>query len=136
MACGMLIQAVVDHAQLASRARDFAIAVARIARTLPDDLVARHAVSQLIRASASVAANYRATQLARSRKEFIARIGIVIEEADECRFWMEYLEATSSSARTDLAPLQDEGRQLLKIFVASRKTTCRNLARSDEPLAR
>jgi len=119
----------MDHAQLASRARHFAIAVARLARTLPHDLVATHAVSQLVRASASVAANYRAAQLARSRKEFIAKIGIVIEEADECRFWFDYLNATGASRHADLALLRDEGHQLLKIFVTSRKTSRQNLAR-------
>src|SRR6187399_1211322 len=105
----------MDHAQLACRARDFAIAVARLARNLADDVVTRQAVSQLVRASASVAANYRATQLARSRKEFIAKIGIVIEEADECRFWFEYLDAMKPSCRAELAPVRNEGHQLLKI---------------------
>lgn len=118
----------MTHTDLCRRTQDFALAVARLVHTA--DLVGapRHAVEQVTRASASVAANYRSAGLARSRREFISRLGVVIEEVDECSFWLEYVAALGSPATTRpaLKALLDESRQLTRIFKASRKTAARH----------
>ena len=102
----------------------YAVVVAKFAKRLEGDAAARYAAAQLIRASASVAANYRAAGVARSHKEFIAKLGVVIEEADECAFWLEYVEALTPDPGT--SALKDEGLQLARIFGASRTTARRN----------
>jgi four helix bundle protein len=63
----------------------------RFCRPFLHDLETTDAARQLTRASAAAASNYRAVCLARSRPEFVAKLGVVLEEADECHFWTEYL---------------------------------------------
>jgi len=87
---------------------------------------ARVPVGQLIRASASVAANYRASCRARSKREFIAKIGTVIEEADESLFWLEYLVATEVMAEPVVEELRSESNQLVAIFTTAQKTARAN----------
>ncbi|MCC7009668.1 MAG: four helix bundle protein [Acidobacteria bacterium] len=71
----------------------------------------------------SVAANHRAAGLARFRREFVAKLGVVIEEADECTFWLEYIQDLHTPrALPGIASLMDESRQLVRIFTASRNT--------------
>jgi four helix bundle protein len=119
----------MKHGDLSRRASLYAVNVARLAKRTDGHPVVNNAVLQLARASASVAANYRAAGLARSRREFIARLGVVIEETDECLYWLDYLTAVSAPAEVDLDSLKDEGRQLLRIFTASRNTASRNTQR-------
>ena len=116
----------MTHTDLRRRTMEYAIGVAQFAKHLEGDVAMRHAGSQLVRASASVAANYRAAGLARSRKEFIAKLGVVIEEADECVYWLEYARTLSASKRPEFTALTDESSQLLRIFRSSRNTTRRN----------
>jgi four helix bundle protein len=116
----------VKHQQLCDRTLAFALSCARLARTFMNDLTGRHAASQLVRCATSVGANYRAAGLARSRREFIAKLGVVIEEADECVFWLTCLADLFPSGLPDLAPAKDEAQHLLRIFVASRTTARRN----------
>lgn len=77
---------------------------------------------QSLRCGTSVAANYRAVCRSRSRAEFIARIGIVAEEADEAVLWLELLGETGTMKPERLHPLLDEARELTAIFSASQKT--------------
>jgi four helix bundle protein len=77
---------------------------------------------QLLRSGTSVAANYRAAGRARSRAEFVARIGVVVEEADETVFWLEMLELAGLLHSDLLHPLLTEANELLKIFSASFQT--------------
>ena len=67
------------------------------------------------------AANYRAVCRARSKAEFVAKIGVVVEEADETVFWLELLIDTGIIAQTKLSNLLTEANELLSIFAASRK---------------
>jgi four helix bundle protein len=69
-----------------------------------------------------VAANYRAVCRARSKAEFIAKIGIVVEEADETVFWIELLSETGIIAGARCGPLLKEANELLAIFASSLKT--------------
>lgn len=78
---------------------------------------------QLLRCGTSVAANYRAVCRARSKAEFIARIGIVAEEADESVLWLELLQDTSTIEKERLQEIMKEARELAAIFSASQKTS-------------
>jgi len=69
-----------------------------------------------------VAANYRATSRARSRAEFVAKLGVVVEEADESLFWLELLVESGMIAKARLNDLLAEANELVAIFVASQKT--------------
>jgi four helix bundle protein len=69
-----------------------------------------------------MAANYRAVGLARSKPEFISKLGIVVEEADETVFWLELLGESGTVPASKLRALLAEGNELVAIFLASRKT--------------
>jgi four helix bundle protein len=77
---------------------------------------------QLLRCGTSVAANYRAVCRARSRAEFIARMGIVAEEADESVLWLELLEETGILRHEQLEDILKEAKELVAIFSTSLKT--------------
>jgi len=108
--------------QLRARTKEFALAVIRLTRNLPNNPEGWVLGKQLLRSGTSVAANYRAAGRARSRAEFAARIGVVVEEADETVFWLEMLELAGLAHRDLLHPLLTEGNELLKIFSASFQT--------------
>jgi four helix bundle protein len=74
--------------ELRERTKSFALRVIRLYRALPKSTEAQVIGKQLLRCGTSVAANYRAVCRARSRPEFVARLGIVVEEADETMFWL------------------------------------------------
>ena len=80
---------------------------------------------QLLRCGTSVAANYRAACRGRSRAEFAARLGIVVEEADESILWLELLEDAGVMAHERLDALQREARELTALFTASQHTSRR-----------
>jgi len=77
---------------------------------------------QLLRSGTSVGANYRAARRARSKAEFISKLGIVEEEADESVYWLELLLDSKSADPARLAPLVNEANELTAIFSASRKS--------------
>lgn len=81
---------------------------------------------QLLRSGTSVAANYRAVCRARSKAEFIARIGVVAEEADESVLWLELIEETQILTSRQLEEISREARELAAIFSASQKTARSN----------
>lgn len=81
-----------------------------------------HIESQLIRSATSTAANYRAACLAQSKAAFVAKLSIVIEEVDESVFWLELLNEECLISEEKIKPIILEGRELTKIFIASRKT--------------
>jgi four helix bundle protein len=77
---------------------------------------------QILRSATGMAANYRAVGRARSKAEFVAKIGIVFEEADETVFWLELLAESGIVKPEKLHEMLDEANQLLSIFSASGKT--------------
>ncbi|MGH7752041.1 MAG: four helix bundle protein, partial [Gemmatimonadales bacterium] len=89
----------MDRALLKTRTRAFAILVIRFVMGLPRNRAGDVIGRQLLRAGTSVAANYRAACRARSRREFIAKLGIVEEEADESAFWLEVAAESHLAAR-------------------------------------
>lgn len=105
------------------RTRSFASRILRLADSLPQRKVSgRVLASQLARCGTSVAANYRAACKARSRAEFIAKLGIVEEEADESQFWLEMIVEHALTPSAKLDPLRQEAREITAIIAASRKS--------------
>ena len=108
--------------ELKDRTKSFALRIIRVVRSLPSGAEARIMGNQLLRAGTSVAANYRAVCRARSRAEFLSKLGLVIEEADESAFWLELLSEAGLLPAKRLRDLQSEANQLVAIFNASRTT--------------
>ena len=110
---------------LQGRSRAFALRVIRLVEALPHtrtgDIIGR----QLLRSATSVGANYRAACRARSLADFIAKLGIVEEEADECLYWLDLLGASGAIAPKHLADLQAEADALVAMTVASINTAKR-----------
>ena len=117
--------------QLKQRCKTFALRVMRLVRALPSDNVATAIGNQLVRSGTSVAANYRAACIGKSRKDFINKLRIAAEEADESALWMELIIEDSILPEKQVSPLQAEASELTAIFLSSIKT-----ARSNEDLSR
>jgi len=111
---------------LKNRTKVFAHRCIKLASELPDNKLGKHIQGQLIRCSTSVAANYRAVCVAQSKKSFIAKISIVIEEVDESNFWIEFIIDEKLIDNNRLIPLLKESAELTAIFMASRKTAGSN----------
>ena len=112
--------------ELRDRTKSFAIRIVRLFRALPKSVEAQVMGKQLLRCGTSVAANYRAVCRARSKAEFVARIGIVAEEADESVLWLELLEETQTLSSKQLEGISKEAKELAAIFSASHKTARNN----------
>ena len=105
-----------------ARTKSFALRVVKLYRSLPRSADAQVMGTQLLRCGTSVAANYRASCRARSRAEFAARIGIVVEEADESGFWLEMLAEAGIIRMALLKQLLEESKELTAIFTATQYT--------------
>jgi four helix bundle protein len=115
---GMVTQEIISR-----RCHAFAIGIIRFCRRIGGNEEGRIIRNQLMRCGTSVAANYRAVRRARSRREFIAKLGVVIEELDESLFWLELLADIEIGDLTDGASLHDDANQLLSILVVTRHRT-------------
>ena len=113
---------VVTPDELKDRTRTFAVEVIKLAKGLPTDFVTAHIARQLMRSGTSVGANYRSACRARSEADFIAKMSIVEEEADETAYWMTLLIETNILSAKSIAALTSEAEQLIRIAVASIKT--------------
>ena len=114
---------------LRARVREFAIRVLKFVRTLPRDPASIEAARQLARAGSGVSSNYHSAGRARSRAEFIARLGVVVDEADESVHWLTVIKASGIASGKELEWLLDEGKQLRAIFWTSLNTARRNPGR-------
>jgi four helix bundle protein len=121
---------------LVKRAKDFALEVIRLSTQLPKTPEARVLGKQIVRSGTSVAANYRAVCRARSRAEFIAKLGTVVEEADETVFWLELLIESGISQDNRATILLREAKELLAIFSASRRTAKSGRRSTDRQITR
>jgi four helix bundle protein len=110
------------HQQLKDRTKAFALRVMRMSDALPRTRAANVITNQILRSATSMAANYRAVGRARSKAEFVAKLGIVVEEADETVFWLELLRDSKAVPAAKLNSLLEEATQLMLIFSASRRT--------------
>jgi len=105
---------------LKKRTKQFALRILKLVSALPDTLQGRTIGGQLVRSGTAVGSNYRATCRSRSRAEFIARIGIVEEEADESAYWMELIIEDELLKREQVEPLLNEAGELARIMSSSR----------------
>ena len=112
----------MDAEEFKGRTKAFAIRVIRLAEMLPNGKAFDIIGKQLIRSGTSVGANYRAACRARSRAEFVAKIGIVEEEADETIYWLELLIAHGRIPSDPVTPVISEARQILAMVIASIRT--------------
>jgi len=108
--------------ELQDRTKRLALRVIGLFRALPHTEEARALGKQLLRSATSVAANYRAACRARSQAEFAAKIGVVVEEADETVFWLELLVEAGIVPAPEMFDLLTEANELLAIFSASQRT--------------
>src|SRR3954468_16447276 len=110
----------VDRAEeFKRRTKRFALRVVKLVQALPKTEAARVVGRQVLRSGTSVGANYRAVCRARWRKEFVAKIGLVVEEADETVFWLELLAESGIITVLRMSGLIAEANELLAIFAAS-----------------
>jgi four helix bundle protein len=108
--------------ELKLRTKQFALRIIRLYRSLPKSTDAQVIGKQALRSGTSVAANYRAVCRARCKPEFAAKMGIVVEEADETVFWLELLVEAAIVSNDKLNDLLLEANELLAIFAASHRT--------------
>jgi four helix bundle protein len=108
--------------EMKERTKDYAIRIVKLFQALPRTEEARIIGKQLLRSGTSVGANYRAACRARSRAEFVAKMGIVMEETDETAFWLELLIAIEIMPAHRLKDLIREAGELLAIVGASIRT--------------
>jgi four helix bundle protein len=106
--------------EMRKRTKQFALRILKLADSLPHTASGRAMAGQIARSGTSVAANYRAAGKARSKAEFIAKLGIAEEEADETQFWLEMIVESGTVPDNQLEALQLEARELTAIVAASR----------------
>jgi four helix bundle protein len=111
--------------ELKKRMKEFAKRVIRLCRTLPNSREGWRIGDQIFRSGTSVGSNYRAACRSRSKAEFIAKVGTVLEEADETLYWLELMVETEMVKLPKLKLLIQECDELISIFVASLNTAKR-----------
>lgn len=107
---------------LKPRTKQFSLRVIHLCESLSSKASARVIANQLLRSATSVGANYRAARRARSTADFISKIGVVLEEADESVYWLELLKESGLVSEQKLSSLLHEAEELVAIFAASRIT--------------
>jgi four helix bundle protein len=112
--------------ELRQRTKIFAVAIIKFCTSLPKTDEARIIRWQLLRCGPAVGANYRAVCRCRSDKDFIAKLGVVIEKADETAFWLELLVEAAIVTAAAAKGMWREADDLIRIFVSSRETARRN----------
>jgi four helix bundle protein len=112
--------------ELLQRTKQFALRIFKLVGALPRTIQGRAVASQLIRSGTSVAANYRAACRARSKLEFVAKLGVVEEEADESAFWLELIIETHLLSATKVRPLLIEAGEIVAMMASSKKTATKS----------
>ncbi len=112
----------MDEKELKDRTKQFALRVIKLVDALSNTISGRAIANQLVRSGTSVGANYRAACRGRSKAEFVAKLGIVIEEADECEYWLELIIDGELLPKSKVESLCQEAHELAAIFVASVRT--------------
>jgi four helix bundle protein len=118
---------IEKQAALQERTKQFALASIRLSRSMRVSFEGRHIAGQFLRSSTSVAANYRATCRSRSRREFVARLGVVVEEGDEALFWLDLAKGANLVSGEGFNRLRQEANELVAIFTAARSTAEKGL---------
>jgi len=113
---------LAHHQQLRLRTKKFSYRIIKLYRFLPRKAEAYIVGKQLLRCGTSVAANYRAVGQARSRADAASKLAVVLEEADECIYWLECLADNDIIRPELLSDLIEEANELVRIFGASLRT--------------
>jgi four helix bundle protein len=108
--------------EMKMRTKRFSLMIIELAEKMPNTNVIRSITNQIVRSGTSVGANYRAVCRARSDREFVAKMNIVLEESDETLFWLEIIKEKMWIAKEELETLLKEANELTAIFVSSLKT--------------
>jgi len=106
----------MDKSDLKLRTKAFGLRALKLVRNLPNDVPGKVVAHQLTRSALSVGANYRSACRSRSRAEFLSKLGIVLEEADESSHWLEIIIEDKMLPQGKVAPLLQEGNELTAIF--------------------
>jgi len=117
----------MTEAELLSRTKQFGLRVMNLVSALPNTVQGRTIGKQLIRSGTSVGANYRAACRGRSKAEFISRLGVVEEEADESAYWLELIVEGKVLDSNRVNSLLKEANELARIMAASRKSASSRL---------
>ena len=112
--------------QLKERALRFSLRTMPFCRTLLNSWEGCFVADQLFRAAARTAANYRAACRARSHRDFVSKLGMVVEESDESVFWLTFVGRSGMNETSDQRELLQEAKELLAIFIKSAKTASGN----------
>lgn len=120
----------MNSIELKNRTKKFALTIMELIEKLPNTISGRTISNQIVRSGTSVGANYRAVCRARSDKEFVAKLGIVIEESDETLFWLEIIESKKWLNQSEIDRVIKESNELTSIFVSSVKTVKARLNKS------
>ncbi len=116
----------MDSRELIERTKTFALRIIAMTDALPTNRSTEIISKQIIRSATSVSANYRAASRAQSPAEFVSKMHIVHEEADETQHWLELLLGTKAISKTEFDELWKEASELTAIFTASYATARRN----------
>ena len=116
----------MKHQDLKLRTKQFALQVIKFCESLPKDDTSKTLGRQLLRSGCSVGANYRAACRAKSKADFISKMGTVLEEADESAFWIELLADAGKVQAVAIAALMGEANELVAISISSINTARRN----------
>ena len=112
----------MNEEQLKKRTKEFAKNIIHLCRNLPNNREGRLIGNQLFRSGTSVAANYRAACRGRSKAEFVSKLAIVEEEADESLFWLELIKEMDIYKESVVDALMKESNEIIAIMVSSIKT--------------
>ena len=123
----------MDRNEMKSRTKEFAKDIIKLCRKFPNDMEGRLIGNQIFRSGTSTAANYRAACRARSTADFISKLSIVEEEADETLFWLELIKEIEIVDKTLLNPLMQENNEIIAIIVSSIKTARNNKKKIQNP---
>jgi len=111
-----------DYSDIKERTKSFTINIIKFCGKLIRNQASYVISKQILRSGSSVGANYRAACRARSKADFISKLGIVLEEADETLYWLELINELNLGPQTLLVPLLKESNELVSIFVSSINT--------------
>jgi len=116
----------MNRKELQERTKKFHVDIIKLCSDFPRNATGFEIAKQLIRSAGSVGANYRATVRAKSNADFIYKIEMVLEEADESHYWLEVVKEAEIKTGTEVDRLIDEANQLTAIFAATDKTAKAN----------
>ena len=120
----------MNREELLARTKQFVLRIMKLVDALPHTVSGRAVADQIVRSGMAVGANYRAACRAKSRADFICKINIVLEEADETAYWLELIREGELWAQELVKPLHDEAEELTRIFSSSLHTAKTGLKNS------